>query len=156
MPKPRESQPEAEPRGRSQLIESAIRIVATRGRKGATVRAIAEDASVTAGLIKHHFSSKDRLLEEADETVASRFIDAMTPPVASLSPEETIDAIAGHLYALIGVEPELRIYVRRGLLEATPSGATIFNKLVEVTVEQIHNHLPGRAPADDSLLWTAT
>lgn len=155
MPTSHDAQPEAGPRGRSQLIDSAIRAVAVHGHKGATVRIIAEDASVTPGLIKHHFATKARLLEEADQVVASRFIEAMTAPIGSLSADETINAIAGQLSVLIGDQPELRGYVRRSLLEGTSSGAVIFNQLVEVTMKQFHKHLPEQTTADQDLRWTA-
>lgn len=150
-----EAQPEAGPRGRSQLIDSAIRAVAAHGHKGATVRIIADDAAVTPGLIKHHFATKARLFEEADHVVASRFIEAMTTPTDNLSADDTINAIAGQLSALIGAEPELRGYVRRSLLEGTPSGAAIFDQLVEVTMEQFHKHLPEQTTTNHDLRWSA-
>jgi AcrR family transcriptional regulator len=155
MPTSHETQPEAQPNGRSQLIDSAIRAVAAHGRKGATVRIIADDASVTPGLIMHHFDTKARLLEEADHVVANRFKEAMTTPADNLSADETIKAIAGQLSILIGSEPELRAYVRRSLLEATPSGAAIFDQLVDVTVKQVHKYLPEQTATDQDLRWTA-
>jgi hypothetical protein len=104
----------------------------------------------------HHFATKARLLQEADDVVASRFIEAMTPPVDNLSPAETINAIAGQLSNLIGGEPDLRGYVRCSFLEGTTSGAAIFDQLVEVTVKQIYSHLPEHTMTDYDLRWTAT
>lgn len=155
MPMSKETPPETQPHGRAQLIDSAIRAVAAHGRKGATVRIIADNASVTPGLIMHHFATKARLLEEADYVVANRFKEAMTTPADNLSAEETIKAIAGQLSTLIGAEPELRAYVRRSLLEATPSGAAIFDQLVDVTLKQLHKYLPEQKMTDRDLRWTA-
>jgi AcrR family transcriptional regulator len=151
-----ETQPDVQSHGRSQLIDSAIRAVAVHGRKGATVRIIADDASVTPGLIMHHFGTKACLLEEADHVVANRFREAMTTPADTLSAEETIKAIASQLSTLIGAEPELRAYVRRSLLEATPSGASIFDQLVDVTLKQVHKYRPEQTTTDQDLRWTAT
>lgn len=153
IPTSQEIQPESP--GRSQLIDSAIRAVAVHGRKGATVRIIAQDASVTPGLIKHHFETKAGLLEEADDAVASRFKAAMTTPADNLSADETIKAIAGQLSTLIAAEPELRAYVRRSLLEATSSGAEIFDQLVDVTCKQIYKYRPEKTLTEPELRWTA-
>lgn len=155
MPTSHETQPDMQSQGRLQLIESAIRAVAAHGRKGATVRIIAENASVTPGLIKHHFETKDRLLEEADLIVANRFKQAMTTPSESQTVDATVQAIAGQLSALIGADPELRAYVRRSLLEASPSGAAIFDQLVDVTMTQVQKYLPEKLKKGPDLRWTA-
>ncbi len=47
------------------LILAALDLISERGVRGATVRAIAERADVTQGLIRHHFSSKEELVSEA-------------------------------------------------------------------------------------------
>lgn len=52
-------------RRRTELIEATLRVVAERGIESASVRAIAAEAGVTAGLIRHHFHSKDDLLQAA-------------------------------------------------------------------------------------------
>lgn len=51
--------------GRTQLIEATLDCVARDGLAGTTVRSIAAKANVSAGLVRHHFESKDRLLVEA-------------------------------------------------------------------------------------------
>ena len=52
---------------RMQLIEATLRIVSRSGPQKATVRAIAQEANVTQGLIRHHFETKDELLCAAFE-----------------------------------------------------------------------------------------
>ncbi|SEW12331.1 transcriptional regulator, TetR family [Aliiroseovarius sediminilitoris] len=47
------------------LILAALALIAERGVRGATVRAIAERADVTQGLIRHYFSSKEDLISAA-------------------------------------------------------------------------------------------
>ncbi|MDE4134831.1 TetR family transcriptional regulator C-terminal domain-containing protein [Phaeobacter sp. QD34_3] len=47
------------------LIEATLDLVADKGLRGATVRAIAERADVTQGLIRHYFSSKEELISAA-------------------------------------------------------------------------------------------
>ena len=49
------------------LIEATLSLIAEKGVRAATVRAIAERAEVTPGLIRHHFSSKEDLITAAYE-----------------------------------------------------------------------------------------
>lgn len=69
------------PSGRAALIEAALFCIAKYGQHGATVRIIAEQAGVTAGLVKHHFGSKEALLVETyrhlNEGTVSRIAQAI-------------------------------------------------------------------------------
>lgn len=56
---------EGEERRRDQLVAAALEIIAEQGPEAATVRAIAERAGVTQGLIRHYFTSKDDLTRAA-------------------------------------------------------------------------------------------
>ena len=56
---------EGEERRREALIAAALDLVAEGGPGAATVRAIAERAGVTPGLIRHYFNSKEDLTREA-------------------------------------------------------------------------------------------
>lgn len=67
-------QRESESTRRDALIAAALALVADGGPAAATTRAIAEKAGVTAGLIRHYFSSKDELTRAAYR----QHIDTMT------------------------------------------------------------------------------
>ncbi|GAB4520967.1 MAG: TetR family transcriptional regulator C-terminal domain-containing protein [Roseibium sp.] len=47
------------------LLEATLTCVAREGLRGATVRRIAEEAGVTAGLVRHYFGSKNDLISSA-------------------------------------------------------------------------------------------
>lgn len=57
------------------LIQATLSLVAENGVRGATVRAIAERADVTQGLIRHYFSSKEELITAAYETHMTEMTD---------------------------------------------------------------------------------
>ncbi len=57
------------------LIAATLSLIAERGVRAATVRAIAERAEVTPGLIRHHFSSKEDLITAAYEHHMRRMTD---------------------------------------------------------------------------------
>lgn len=56
---------ESEEARRDALISAALELVAEGGPQAATIRAIAERAGVTPGLIRHYFTSKDELTRTA-------------------------------------------------------------------------------------------
>ena len=56
---------ESEESRRTALIAATQELVAQGGPEAATVRAIAERAGVTPGLIRHYFQSKDELSRAA-------------------------------------------------------------------------------------------
>lgn len=63
---------EGEGKRRDQLIAAALDIIARDGPQAATVRAIAERAGVTQGLIRHYFTSKEELTRAAYQQVMGR------------------------------------------------------------------------------------
>jgi AcrR family transcriptional regulator len=83
---------ESEESRRSALIAATQELVAEGGPEAATVRAIAERAGVTPGLIRHYFQSKDELNRAAYRTL----MDGMTAKGS--------DAIEG-----VGARPEERL-----------------------------------------------
>ena len=63
---------EGEERRRQDLIEATLDCVADHGIEGATLRAIAVRAGVTAGLIRHYFPAKEDLLQAAYAAIVER------------------------------------------------------------------------------------
>lgn len=125
--------PAPEPPGRTQLLAAALHVLASRGAKASTVRAIAAAAGVTPGLVVHHFGTKERLLFEVDALVAARFTEAMTIDPQIRDHRQAMSTIAAGLSTLIGGNSDLRGYLRHSILEATPGGVTIFGHLVDLT-----------------------
>lgn len=62
---------ESEAKRRRALIAATLSLVSEGGARAATVRAIADRAGVTAGLIRHYFQTKEAL-------IAAAFLDLMT------------------------------------------------------------------------------
>lgn len=78
---------------RDALITAVLELVADGGPAAATVRAIAEKAGVTPGLIRHYFASKEeltraayaRLMERMTADNAVALVATMQDPVARLA-----------------------------------------------------------------------
>jgi AcrR family transcriptional regulator len=110
---------------RQALIEACIKVIAERGLRGFTYRAVAAEAGVTHGLVQHYFGTLDSLLEEA-LTFSFERDRAQAPPPRSHGIREVAARLPEHVEAtraqqafqfealIEGVRrPELRPYTRR-------------------------------------------
>ena len=91
---------ESEERRRDDLISAALHLVSEGGPQAATVRAIAQRAGVTSGLIRHYFSSKEELTRAAYQ----RLMDRMTADSAIVlegGPDDPIARLAWFVAASI-------------------------------------------------------
>lgn len=126
---------ETEERRREDLIQAALELVAEGGLQAATVRAIADKAGVTPGLIRHYFSSKEeltraaylRVMEQMTRQTAAALIDPTKPAdvqlarfVAASVSAPVVDSTSLGLWAafLHGArnDPEMRAIHARGYL----------------------------------------
>jgi TetR/AcrR family transcriptional repressor of bet genes len=80
---------EGEEARRDALVSAALALVAEGGAQAATVRAIAERAGVTPGLIRHYFQTKEELTRAAYMALMSRMTEdnAAVLAVAPGTPE---------------------------------------------------------------------
>jgi TetR/AcrR family transcriptional regulator, transcriptional repressor of bet genes len=95
---------EGEERRREALLTAAIDIIAESGPGAATVRAIAERAGVTPGLIRHYFNSKDELSRAAYVTMMARMAAENKAAIDAIPG----DAEPGALIAWAGFVPAIR------------------------------------------------
>ncbi len=77
---------EGEERRREALIAAAVELVSEGGPAAATVRAIAERAGVTPGLIRHYFTGKEELSRAAYAAMMNRMV---------IDNKAAIDAVEG-------------------------------------------------------------
>jgi AcrR family transcriptional regulator len=77
---------------RTRLIDAALAVVARDGLGEANVKAIAQEAGVTAGLLHYHFASKDELLFAAVERAGEEYVAALDALIAGNPPERLFDA----------------------------------------------------------------
>src|SRR6266542_6373122 len=59
---------------RARIRDAALRLFAERGVDGATIRDIAKAAGVSAGLVRHHFGSKEALRDACDSYALDRLM----------------------------------------------------------------------------------
>ena len=78
---------------RQALINATLDAVADLGLPGANVREVAARASVTPGLIRHYFLSKDRLVEAAYTAFITEMIAEVRRQVGGGDPTERLERL---------------------------------------------------------------
>ncbi|MBC2834402.1 TetR/AcrR family transcriptional regulator [Paragemmobacter straminiformis] len=90
---------EAEEKRRDDLIAAAIALVSEGGAEAATVRAIADRAGVTPGLIRHYFATKDDLTQTAYRLVMERMTQSAVEALSGAAPDDPVGRLAAFVAA---------------------------------------------------------
>ncbi|MCW2756563.1 MAG: putative TetR family transcriptional regulator [Nocardioidaceae bacterium] len=137
--------------GREALLDAAIHVVATRGLRSLTYRAVAEKAGVVHGLVMHHFGSRDALVEAALQFSLERTLHFM----ADQRQERGIPALLDTLVDLIRVYPDDQAFQFELTLESRrrPELRPHIERLYQSYRELVRDELTGGgSPADDDLV----
>jgi TetR/AcrR family transcriptional regulator, transcriptional repressor of bet genes len=100
---------EGEVARREALIAAALDLVAESGPQAATVRAIADRAGVTPGLIRHYFASKGELTRAAFRTLMERLSEISEAAIGEpgMSPERQLATFVVSSLRPPSVDPEV-------------------------------------------------
>ena len=124
---------------RARIREAALEHFARDGYDRTTIRAIAQTAGVSPGLLRHHYGSKEDLREACDhyvfETLRRVNAEALADPGAAAQIQQTSKPFG--------------LYVARSIADRSPTAGPIFDELVTMTEAWL-------ARADDSRTDTPT
>ena len=115
------------------IREAAMRLFAERGAAAVTVREIAAAAGVSAGLVMHHYRSKDGLKDAVDRRAVA-FFEEMIGELARIGEQGGSASLAELFAARLEREPVMADYVRRLLLDGGEAAGALFARLFESTV----------------------
>lgn len=108
---------------RARIREAALDHFAKDGYERATIRAIAETARVSPGLLRHHYGSKNNLRNACDDYVFEMLhrvnAQLLEDPGAAASVHETSKRFGR--------------YVARSLADGSPTSGRIFDEMVTLT-----------------------
>lgn len=96
---------QVDPQQRRELIaEALLELAARQGLQAVSLRQVASEAGVTAGMVQHYFSSKDEMMRFAMREASSRYEARMNEAFAALgkypSPRETLRTLLTALLPL--------------------------------------------------------
>lgn len=143
--------------GRTRLLHVAMRQFAALGFDGVTVRSIASEAGVSAGLIKHHFGSKEGLRDAVDALFLQRTgaaIERAIRATQGLDATGVAEYEKAWLARYANEWPDFVAYLRRAILEASPWGLNLFRRYYESIRHAVDRwDVEGRVRADIDRLW---
>ena len=126
------TQSAVEPSSIERIRDAALPIFAEHGIEATSLRTIAKAAGVSLGLLQHHFHTKANLVQAVDDYVMSSLAELLAAPLPA-APEDPVAETAQRVTTLMAEHGELTDYLCRALVENTPTGARIFDTLVEIS-----------------------
>jgi AcrR family transcriptional regulator len=138
------------------IRNAAMRLFAERGAAGVTIREIAAAAGVSAGLVMHHYGSKDGLKEAVDRRAVA-FFEEMIGELGRIGEEGGSASLAELFADRLDSEPAMTAYVRRLLADGGEAADALFAKLFEATVTGMRSLVAAgiARPAKDERIRTA-
>jgi TetR/AcrR family transcriptional regulator, regulator of cefoperazone and chloramphenicol sensitivity len=130
--------PSADLTGRARIRDAALALFAERGVEGTSLRDIARRAGLTAGLVRHHFGSKEGLREACDAYALERVMTIKETGVAG--------GEIGSPRFLSEVQPELLIlhrYLARSIIDGSPAAQVLLERMITLSEEWIGAHHAG-------------
>nr|MDT0660552.1 TetR family transcriptional regulator [Micromonospora sp. DSM 115978] len=128
---------------RARIREAALRLFAERGIDRVSVRDIARAAGVSAGLIRHHFSSKEGLRDACDTYALERLM--------RIKEQAVVEGRLADPRFLPSVEPVkllLNRYLGRAMIDGSKAAAAMFDHLVDITERYLRENDPD--PPEDT------
>ena len=113
---------------RARIRNAALRYFTEYGFDRATIRDIARAAGVSAGLVRHHFGSKDELRKACDAYA----LEALHAYVEQAMTEEGLNDSKAFAEARDPLHPYQR-YLARALIDESEAAAQIFDEMVAMT-----------------------
>ncbi len=112
---------------REKILETAIRVFAEKGMKGATIRMVGQKAGVNSALIYYYFEDKKTLFLEAVHLVLIGFLTHLqTKRHAFRNAEDRLEYIVDGLFGYYSLHPErMRLIIHVLTLHADVLGQVI-------------------------------
>lgn len=133
---PYDPPPPAEPSLKERIRDAALSCFAVRGIAATTLRAVAETADVSIGLIQHHFRTKAALSAAVDQYVLQTVSEALAAGTPSEPAADSLNEAGRRLTALMVERPDVMTYLGRALAEGGALGSVIFTGLVGISAGQ--------------------
>ena len=120
------------------LRDAALELFGEAGYDRTSVRAIAERANVSPGLLTYHFGSKERLRAEVERFVISAigesFADVVATPAADA---ENVEIRLNGFYMMFHENPAIARYLRRSLLDESEASMVLFSRLMRLSIRSL-------------------
>ncbi|MFI0423032.1 TetR/AcrR family transcriptional regulator [Spongiactinospora sp. 9N601] len=125
---------------RARIRDAALRLFADRGIDKATIRDIAREASVSLGLVRHHFGSKEGLRDACDAYALEQLLRVKKEAL-----REGRQADPGFLPSVHPTVLLLQRYFSHSMLDGSAAAAAMFDHMVGLAEEWVRDNVSGVA-----------
>lgn len=140
----------------ARIRRAALASFGERGFEATSIRSIARRAGVSAGLVQHHFKTKDGLRRAVNRSVIDLVRRSVVPVTPGLAPSELMDEIGRAISDPIRSNPHLAPYLRRLFVESDAMALEMFDALMDATSQQLRQMRKKRLLDPDlDLGWAA-
>lgn len=115
---------------------AALRCFATEGIAATSLRAVAEAAGVSIGLVQHHFGTKAGLVAAVDDHVLQVVGGAVAATPLPDPPADSLAELGHRVTSIMADHTDVVDYIGRALVEGTAVGSRVFDGLVAISVAQ--------------------
>lgn len=145
-----------EPSAKDRIRDAALSCFAVRGIAATSLRAVAETAEVSIGLVQHHFQTKAALTAAVDQYVLQVLNQALESTALPDSPSDALHEAGRRLIALMAERPDVMTYLGRAVAEGGAFGSVIFSGLLGIsTAQREHFVAQGNTQPDLDPDWAA-
>ena len=139
----------------ARVRNAALAGFASDGVAATSIRSVARAAGVSAGLVQHHFPTKEALRDAVNEYVVAIAGEAFTD-LAGGSPEEIQAELGDRITAFVRDHPTALRYVARAVADGDQAAMAIFDAFVAIAKTQWeHLARQGLLRHDADLPWSA-
>lgn len=122
------------PSNADRILHAAVGCLSRHGTDATTMRAVAEAAGVSHGLVQHYFRDKAGLITAVDSHILRRFNQALESTTEPSS--GGLDDVGERLLTLAREYPDVADYLGIALSEGRDIGVTIFEDLFKIATAQ--------------------
>ncbi|MEV6217415.1 TetR/AcrR family transcriptional regulator [Nocardia sp. NPDC051833] len=122
---------------KARIRNAALDLYAEQGEDRVSMRAVADAAGVTVGLVQHHFKTKDGLRNAVEQLV----VDYHAHAIAQVPDEGPANEVAAArneaVRVMLETHPTVVNYLRRALLNPNEGGRQLLARLTELSRSEI-------------------
>ena len=122
---------------KARIRNAAFALYANYGEDATSMRAIAEAAGVTVGLVVHHFRTKDGLREAIEQHIVDLFFGAIEQVPLEGTTAEIAAARDEAVADMLSDNPAVVGYLRRALLDPMGHRGRILEMLTDLAAKQV-------------------
>jgi TetR/AcrR family transcriptional regulator, regulator of cefoperazone and chloramphenicol sensitivity len=131
-PDPRLTPPTV-PSSAERIRDAALALFSRNGVSATPMRAVAEAAGISIGLVQHYYRTKAALVDAVNDRVLRVISDALESEPIPEPPEDPTFELGRRITTAMADEPEVVDYLGHALVEGDAIGSVIFDGLFAIS-----------------------